>query len=388
MIKIILNLTLLFILGACEDKLKNLNPMAPVVDTLDQGSIPTITLKGSNPITLNKGSAYVEPGFTATDVALKDITAKVVTTNNINQEIVGDYLVRYNVSDDQGRKAIEVTRSVKVIQPLNTSNGTIKAVTYPNQGKSPYEYHEYLPKGYDQNPSTQYPLVIFLHGLGEQGGVNFSTGQRSGAAFNNVLFHGPLKRVKEGVHFPAIIVHPQTPVWWNSSTIKTFLDVLKTKYRVNTKKVYVTGLSMGGGGTWDFARAYPNEVAAIVPICGASAIGNVDQARPLLPIPVWAFHARGDGTVPLSNSYSFLNFIYQAQTGKTDKIASLYVSTTSTSKTAAIENKAIWMMYEGVNSGTSKDKLLTIYPHNSHDSWTETYKNQLMWDWLWTKAKP
>lgn len=370
MIKITLLLSFLFSLSGC---IKDL---------------PVITLNGSNPLTLNKGDLYSEPGYEARDKDGKDLTLKVVATSNINKDVIGNYTVRYNVTDAANRKALEVVRQIKVVAPLNTSNGEVRAVAYPNQGASPYEYYEYLPKGYDQNPGMTYPLVIFLHGLGEQGGVNFSTGVRSGAPLASMLYHGPLKLVKNGKHFPAIIVHPQTPVWWNSATIKKFLDVMKTKYRVNLKKVYVTGLSMGGGGTWDFARAYPNEVAAIVPICGASAIGSVDSAKPLLPIPTWAFHARGDGVVPLSNSYSFLNFIYQAMTAKTDKIASYYPATTTTAKTAAIENRMNWIIYEGVNAGASKDKLLTIYPHNGHDSWTETYNNQLMWDWLFTKSRP
>lgn len=372
---------MLFVTLGCVDKFMNFNPMASYNNAFQQNAKPVIILEGANPLVLKKGEAYVEPGFSALGLSGQDLTSKVVGVHNIDINKVGEYFVRYNVSDNNVA-SVEMIRSVLV-----SESQTVTSVTYPNLENSPYEYMEYLPPGYQTNTEGTYPLVVFLHGIDDQGGVNLSTGERSGKALESVLGYGPLKLAKLGKTFPAIVVHPQSPEWWNPVKIKTYLDYLKTKYRVDSKKIYFTGLSMGGGGVWDFARAYPEEVAAIVPICGASSIANATQAAPLLSIPVWAFHARGDGTVPLSNSYSFLDFIYQGQTNKTERISSLYNSSVTTVKTAAIENKAIWMIYEGTNPGTSRDKMLTIYPHNSHDAWTATYNNQSVWNWLWSKSK-
>ena len=200
--------------------------------------------------------------------------------------------------------------------------------------------------------------------------------------------NGPLKLVKLGKEFPAIIVHPQSLEWWNPVKIKKYLDFLKSKYRINSKKVYLTGLSMGGAGTWDFARAYPEEVAAIVPICGASVIGSISEAQPLMNIPFWAFHAKDDPVVTVLNSFAYMNLSYQAVTGKSDKLQDYLPSTLTSTKTVAFENRLNLIVYEGVNSGVTQDKLLTIYPYKYHDSWSDTYNQQKMWDWLWTKARP
>lgn len=144
---------------------------------------------------------------------------------------------------------------------------------------------------------------------------------------------------------------------------------------------------MGGGGAWEFARAFPHEVAALVPISASAAVGSLEAVKPLQSVPIWAFHARGDALIKIEESYSFMNFIYQGITKKAERLEDFYPATSKSTKTVAIENRAVWIVYEGINPGHTQDKLLTIYPHSAHDAWTETYYNHKLWSWLFSKSR-
>src|SRR5487761_1734967 len=124
-------------------------------------------------------------------------------------------------------------------------------------------YLLYLPTDYDAGQDRRWPLVLFLHGSGERGDdVQLVTQQ------------GLPKLVEEGENFPFLLVSPQCPErgWWtteeNSAALAALLDEIEQNYAVDPDRVYVTGLSMGGYGTWALATAYPQRFAAIVPICG------------------------------------------------------------------------------------------------------------------------
>jgi predicted peptidase len=126
-------------------------------------------------------------------------------------------------------------------------------------GLSPYGYAEYLPSDYVEGSSKKFPILIYLHGLGETGNGTTDLGK--------VLNNGPPKMVGQGWSFPAIVISPQSAGWWDSSYIDRFVDYLYRTYpAADISRLYITGLSMGGGGTWDYAAAYPDRVAAIIPI--------------------------------------------------------------------------------------------------------------------------
>ncbi len=108
---------------------------------------------------------------------------------------------------------------------------------------------------------------------------------------------------------------------------------------MDTERIYLTGLSMGGYGTWALAAKYPERFAAIVPICGG---GKRFMARSLKDIPVWAFHGAKDNVVPLKESVKMVNAV-----------------------------KAL--------GGNAR---LTVYPDAGHDSWTETYRNKELYSWF------
>ena len=120
-----------------------------------------------------------------------------------------------------------------------------------------YDYLLSLPEGYDQQPEKKWPLIVFLHGAGERG-----------ADLNQLKRHGPTRLIAEGKKFPAIVVAPQCKPEqiWNPHGVKGLADEIKRSHRVDADRVYLTGLSMGGFGTWETAMEYPKEWAALVPI--------------------------------------------------------------------------------------------------------------------------
>ncbi len=167
-------------------------------------------------------------------------------------------------------------------------------------------YYEYLPAGYSSGSQT-YPLILFCHGIGELGNGN--------ADLSKVIDTGLPQLISQG-KFPVsfttpasgtqsfIVISPQFINWPVPTDLNDILNYVLKNYRVNTNRIYITGLSMGGGATWAYAgysAAYSDRIAAIVPIAGADAI-DVTTAGIIANngIGVWATQNNGDPTVPVS----------------------------------------------------------------------------------------
>jgi predicted peptidase len=197
------------------------------------------------------------------------------------------------------------------------------------------DYLLYLPKDYDQKEA--WPLVIFLHGAGERGDD-----------LNLVKKHGPPKLIDQGQDFPAIVVSPQCKLgrWWHAQLLEltSLVDEIEAKYKVDKSRIYLTGLSMGGFGTWALAAYTPDRFAALIPICGG---GEALAALALVRTPVWAFHGAKDPVVPLKRSE--------------DMVAAL-------------------KRFKG-------NVEFTVYPDALHDSWTATYDNADVWKWLFEQQR-
>ncbi len=193
------------------------------------------------------------------------------------------------------------------------------------------EYLLFLPDGYSEKKQG-WPMILFLHGAGERG-----------SDLKKVKVHGPPKIVEKQKDFPFIVVSPQCPEddWWTDKVevLIHLLDDIVARYNVDTERIYLTGLSMGGYGTWALAAEYPERFVAVAPICGG---GNRIMAFRLKDVPVWAFHGAKDSVVPLKQSEEMVKAI-KARGG---------------------------------------DAKLTVYPDAGHDSWTETYKNKELYDWF------
>ena len=190
------------------------------------------------------------------------------------------------------------------------------------------DYLLFLPEGYAKS-KQRWPLMLFLHGAGE-----------SGTNLDKLKVLGPPKIVESKPDFPFVLVSPQTSrEGWNPDTLNALLDDVLRKYRVDKDRVYLTGASMGGSGTWRLAAAHPERFAAIVPICGR---GDPAEAKQLARLPIWVFHGAKDPVV---------------------RIAS--------------ENA----MVEALKAAGANVKF-TVYPDAGHDVWTETYNNPELYEWL------
>lgn len=148
----------------------------------------------------------------------------------------------------------------------------------------------YIPDNISSHPA----LMIQLHGAGERGS--------GGADLEKVLVHGFSKIVNDDNLKDCVLIMPQCPddTFWVAriESIKKFIDEMITKYSVDTSRVYICGLSMGGFGTWYTAMAYPELFAAIIPCCGGGMAWNAQ----LLKMPVWAFHGLADTVVSPSQT--------------------------------------------------------------------------------------
>ncbi|GAA0560871.1 PKD domain-containing protein [Chitinophaga japonensis] len=178
-------------------------------------------------------------------------------------------------------------------------------------------YYQHLPQDYAANPSKSYPLLIFVHGVGELAGAGATSLQ------TKVLRNGPPKLIEQGT-FPAsftvngqqfsfIVITPQFKVWPGAGDIHRLVAYLQQQLRVDASRLYVTGLSMGGGVAWGAISEVPSKAkqyAASVVVCGAyaptQALANNIAAN---NTPVWALHNDGDPTVPVSNSQGWVKYI-------------------------------------------------------------------------------
>lgn len=196
------------------------------------------------------------------------------------------------------------------------------------------KYLLYLPNGYTEEDQKSWPLLFFLHGAGERGD-----------SLDLVKMHGPPKIV-ESKDIPFIVVSPQCPLnqRWSPPQLKELLDEIILTYRVDTARIYLTGLSMGGYGTWAMAAEYPEMFAALAPICGG---GDPSQVHKIKHIPIWVFHGAKDPVVPLERSEEMVNALMKIN-GKVQ---------------------------------------FTIYPEATHDSWTETFDNEQLYEWFLKQRK-
>ena len=206
----------------------------------------------------------------------------------------------------------------------------------------PLPYLLYLPKEYESGKEKKWPLVLFLHGRGESYGP-----------LQIVSKWGPPKFAARGDHLPFILASPQCPGSgsWSDETRQTQLDELLkqlgSKYRVDPSRVYLTGLSMGGYGSWTLAANHPNRFAAVVPICGG---GNPADASKLVNIPMWVFHGDQDKAVPLSKSVQMVEAIREAGGDKIRFTTLEHVGHNSWSSAYALPELFDWML--GFNNET------------------------------------
>lgn len=223
------------------------------------------------------------------------------------------------------------------LQVLPVDTGGEQKAVYLDSSKNIFGHYFYLPAGYEDD-GPPYPLIVFLHGSGEKG-----KSQNNPDDLQKVLRNGPPQLIKDNKWqppFPAIVVSPQChESWWKPEQVHDFIGYILKKYNVNENRIYLTGLSMGGFGTFSYIERYGDlgYVAAAIPICGG---GNPSKAASYVNTPLWAFHGDADKTVLVDQSIE---------------------------------------MVAAINKAHPKYKAkLTIYPGIGHDSWTMTYNGSGM----------
>ncbi|WP_448518395.1 carboxylesterase family protein [Rhodoflexus sp.] len=205
-------------------------------------------------------------------------------------------------------------------------------------------YLEHLPADYQQS-NKSYPLLIFLHGITERGNGTTDLRKIAGGAMPFQIERQTLKMTftVKGETFSFIVLCPQLSYnygSWPVSYVDRVVEYAKATYRVDESRIYVTGLSLGGGGTWDYAAAYPDKVAAIAPVCGASGANKMKIASLVSnQIPVWAFHGTADNVVPTHVTLGWVRGINE---------------------------------FQGRNADAPKAKV-TLYPKVGHNAWKQAY---------------
>ena len=174
-------------------------------------------------------------------------------------------------------------------------------------------YLEALPAHYADHPNKHYPVIIYLHGQGELGNGTLSDLQRvSNNAIPKLISEGmfPSNFTVNDTTFQFIVLSPQFKAWPQPADINAMLDYAEQKYRVKISREYICGLSMGGGGTWDYAWNLGKRITAIVPIAGASW-PTTEKGKDIAGdnIATWAFHNDNDPTVPSWYSVDYVKDI-------------------------------------------------------------------------------
>jgi len=199
------------------------------------------------------------------------------------------------------------------------------------------QYLVFTPQGYDPKSAREWPLVFFLHGAGEKGN-DITKVKRS--AF-------PQLAISDGTDFPFIMISPQLAMeagYWSPDELDVLFSEIVDTYKVDRSRVIVTGMSLGGNGTWDWAAHSPQYFAAALPICGW---GNPSNACRMKGTEIWAFHGDSDLIVNITGTKNMISALRSC----------------------------------GLNPA------FTIYPGVGHDSWTRTYNNPDVIKWMMAQRK-
>ena len=229
---------------------------------------------------------------------------------------------------------------------FQSASAQVQTARYVSMTSNTNAYYEYLPQGYSASGTQKYPLILFIHGMGELGqGTTSTLPKLLNNAIPRLINRGefPTSFTVNGQTHRFIVISPQFVAWPTPANIDAVLNYAVSHYNVDVSRIYMTGLSMGGGITWEYAgnqatNAYAQRLAGIVPICGAS-YPSIYRAHVIAKnnLPVWAFHNEGDPTAPVYYTNDYVS---------------------------------------GINSyvpAPVPPAKKTIFPVSGHDAWTKAY---------------
>ncbi len=214
-----------------------------------------------------------------------------------------------------------------------------KPHTFRSSTDAELKYQLLSPAAAAEPGDQKFPLVLFLHGAGERGADNQAQ-----------LKHGTSNFAKADVRekFPCYVAAPQcsTGKWWNTQAdvLVELIADLQKQHRIDPDRIYVTGLSMGGFGTWELLAQNPQLFAAAAPICGG---GDPSKAAGYASVPIWVFHGDKDTAVRPELSRAMVDALKKA-------------------------------------GGSPK---YTEYPGVGHDSWTATYSDPAFMEWMFAQKR-
>lgn len=200
------------------------------------------------------------------------------------------------------------------------------------------DYLLYLPQATE--PGVPQPLLLFLHGRGEsEGGIQA------------VAKWGPPMMIARGDQLPWMVVSPQCPAddRWDSdmqqARLLELLEYVRGRFPVDPARIVVTGLSLGGGGTWRLAESHPELIAAAVPVCGW---GSPKAGEQLRPVPIWAWHGTDDQIIPVARSQE---------------------------------------MVDAIRAAGGEQVRLTTLEGIGHNSWSAAYESPDLWSWMASQSR-
>lgn len=205
-------------------------------------------------------------------------------------------------------------------------------------GEDPhYDYLLYLPANYGLEPGRKWPVIWFFHGIGERGDNVW-----------DVMRYGVPQYLAQGNSLDAIVIAPQCHLeshWADTDQeveihLRRFIPEMMARYAIDPARMYLTGLSMGGRCSWKTALAMPDLFAALAPVCGRT---NTYEFERLVRMPIYMVHGLQDSVIPFENVGKILPVLLEKG---------------------------------------HPDITLTIYPHQRHDAWTDTYGGHGFYEWL------
>jgi poly(3-hydroxybutyrate) depolymerase len=276
---------------------------------------------------------------------------KFLSKTNVSFTQIGTYVYKLKVTDNNN---ISTSGTITVMVITSTSSSRQTAKLFPTNLSNPpsllgsqfvHGYLEYLPDDYLTNPTQKYPVLIFLHGLGEIGNGTTDLYKLTGNGPPKLISQNlwPSSFLSSGNSYKFIVISPQSAVFWQSYDVDYVVQQVKILYgsRIDPSRIYLTGLSAGGGGVFQYLAASPyagKNITAVVTCSAASSPGNSIRVNNVVTtnIPIWAFTNESDPTVPVTSSKAWVD---------------------------SVNNRNI-----------NPPAKLTVYAGiNGHDSWTATY---------------
>lgn len=365
--------------------------MANILPVANAGAGKKIGLP-SNSVTLS-GSASDSDGKIASLTWSKvsggscTIKSPLSTSTIVTNLVEGTYYFRLTVKDNLGAVDTDDVKVTVFSAPKETLRykGTVSGANYG--------YSEYLPEGYTEY--SNWPLIIFLHGVGE---TNKPDANGKSLNLSAVGKFGPIRYASPtrlNHKLPAVILAPQCDKYWSPTEIENFRLFAVSKYKINLKKIYVTGLSMGGGGANTYAKDHAQYIAALMPLSPASII-TTTAAQNLIAnhVSVWGDHCVDDpGPVYPSRTKDSFNNLGIAMGEASPFVLPTFPKTTSLlTKTAHFNTTTkLWSYVDGQKSIEGNSAIpqiyATFYNHGGHGGWERIYEDPNIYTWLFKQSK-